>query len=213
MSDIRSRIDARIVEGSLLTHPFYRSWSAGELSREALAGYAAEYFQLVKAVPGFLERTMEVAPAAMRDELVEHRDEEAEHVAPWRGFARALDVAEGDLDAHRPLPETDEAVATMNEAVSGSFIEAAAAMYALELEIPKIAQTKMEGLCEFYGIEDDEAVEYFRLHTEADVRHAATWRDILDRAAPEDEPRIVDAVERSLRAQHRLLDGCVRVYC
>lgn len=213
MSNLKTRIDARIIDGSLLTHPFYKSWSAGELSRDALAGYAAEYFELVKAVPELLERVLEVAPASMRDELIEHRDEEAQHLEPWRGFARALDVDEARLAAHETLPETREAVAGMHEAVSGPFVEAAAAMYALELEIPKIAHTKMDGLARFYGIADDEATEYFRLHTEADVRHAATWRDVLERATPPDEERIMSAIDRSLAAQHRLLDGCVRVYC
>lgn len=213
MSDLKTRIDARIIEGSLLTHRFYRSWSAGELSRDALAGYAAEYFELVKTVPDLLERVMEVAPPAMREELVEHRDEEAEHLEPWRGFARSLDVDDARLAAHEPLPETREAVAGMHAAVDGSLLEAAAAMYALELEIPKIAHTKMDGLAEFYGISDDAATEYFRLHTEADVRHAATWREILEQATPADEERVMSAIDRSLAAQHRLLDGCVRVYC
>ena len=53
-------------------------------------------------------------------------------------------------------------------------------MYALEQEIPKISLSKIDGLRKFYGLSDDDAIEYFRLHAEADIRHAALWRKILE---------------------------------
>jgi pyrroloquinoline-quinone synthase len=40
------RIDAEIEKRSLLKHPFYRKWSEGKLTKENLAGYSMEYFQL-----------------------------------------------------------------------------------------------------------------------------------------------------------------------
>lgn len=210
--ELLDALDARITERTLLGHPFYQSWSAGELTEEALAGYAREYFQLVRTVPELMETMKASAPAAMKDELEEHREEEAAHVEPWRGFARSLGVDPSELDAHEPLPETREAISKMKAAVAGTFEEGAAAMYALEREIPKIARTKMEGLEAFYGLTSDDALEYFRLHEEADVRHAATWRDVIETTTSPTET-LMEAASLSLDAQHRLLDGCVRVYC
>ena len=204
------RIDDRIRERSLLTHEFYKSWSAGTLTREALAGYAKEYFALVKAVPEMMEPMVASAPAAMRADVVEQRDEEASHLALWAGFAEAFGISRDELESHEPLPETREAVALMKSLTADDFAKAACAMYALELEIPAIAKTKLEGLEKLYGITADSALEYFREHNEADVRHAQTWRGIVDDYAMGGIP---EAVERSLDAQHKLLDGCHRVYC
>ena len=54
MNSLILKIDQIIEERSLLGHPFYQTWSEGKLTRDALAGYAKEYFQLVKAVPKFM---------------------------------------------------------------------------------------------------------------------------------------------------------------
>ena len=52
--NITQKIDEMIEERSLLKHPFYQAWSDGKLTKESLAGYSKEYFQLVKAVPSFM---------------------------------------------------------------------------------------------------------------------------------------------------------------
>ena len=204
------RIDDRIRERSLLTHEFYRTWSAGMLTRDALAGYAKEYFALVKAVPEMMEPMVAAAPASLKGEVVSQRDEEASHIPLWTHFASAFGITREELESHSPLPETEEAIALMKSLTADDFGRAACAMYALELEIPAIAKTKLEGLEKLYGITADAHLEYFREHSEADVRHAATWRDVVAQHA---NGSIPDAIERSLDAQHRLLDGCTRVYC
>lgn len=212
MDHLIRKLDAMVAERSLLEHPFYRAWSAGELTRDALAGYAREYLHLVRAVPELVDAVRRRAPASMRDELAEHREEEAEHVEAWLRFAGALGVDAEDLDAHEPRAETAEAVAGMKRACATSYDAGAAAMYALELEIPRIAATKMDGLERFYGLTSDDALDYFRLHAEADIRHAATWRDeLVASEAPEAE--LTAAAEQSIDAQNLLLDGCVAGYC
>src|SRR5688500_973512 len=115
------RIDQRIRERSLLTHTFYREWSAGMLTREALAGYAKEYFALVKAVPEMMEPMVANAPAQLRADVVEQRDEEAGHIPLWAGFAAAFDISQAELDAHEPLPETQEAIALMKSLTADDF--------------------------------------------------------------------------------------------
>src|SRR5210317_537614 len=65
------RIDEMIEERSLLKHPFYEMWSDGKLTVESLAGYSKEYFQLVKAVPGFMSPIIEKAPESEIGELID----------------------------------------------------------------------------------------------------------------------------------------------
>jgi pyrroloquinoline-quinone synthase len=89
----------------------------------------------------------------------------------------------------------------------------AAAMYAFEKEIPKISHTKLEGLEKFYSITTPDATEYFRLHMEADIRHAATWEKILDKIPEEKHDEFLAVAEKSLDAQNNLLDSCYESYC
>src|SRR5439155_9343361 len=47
-------LEARINQHHLLCHPFYKAWSAGELSREDLREYASAYYHQVAAFPAYL---------------------------------------------------------------------------------------------------------------------------------------------------------------
>ncbi len=202
------KIDEIIEEESLLKHRFYQMWSAGELTKESLAGYSREYFQLVKAVPSFMTPIIERAPAEEIDELVANQLEEQEHIEPWGRFAASLDVT--DLDHYQGLPKTRQAVEELS-ALMGDYEGGSCAMYALEKEIPKISHTKLDGLAEFYGITDSGATEYFELHATADIRHAASWRQILARSTESD--RLVEIATKSMAAQNLLLDSCHEAYC
>jgi pyrroloquinoline-quinone synthase len=48
------QLDARVANFDLLCHPFYKAWSAGELSREDLREYAQDYYHQVHAFPTYL---------------------------------------------------------------------------------------------------------------------------------------------------------------
>ncbi len=73
-------------------------------------------------------------------------------------------------------------------------------------------QTKLDGLAEFYGMISNEATEYFKLHTEADIRHAASWRNILEKSSV-DSSNLIEIADRSISAQNLLLDSCYEEYC
>jgi len=93
-----------------------------------------------------------------------------------------------------------------------SFESGASAMYAFEKEIPKISQIKLDGLAEFYGITSEDATEYFREHTEADIRHAQSWQKILEESSGHDQDAI-NAAKISVDSQNLLLDSCYEEYC
>ncbi len=205
------QIDQMIEERSLLKHPFYEMWSDGKLTLESLIGYSKEYFQLVKAVPEFMTPIIEKAPDSEINELVSNKKEESDHIQPWIKFAGSLGVSEDELLQYEGLSKTQQAVSNLSELMN-TYEGGSCAMYAFEKEIPKISQTKLEGLAKFYGISSEDATEYFKLHTEADIRHAAAWRHILENTST-DKNNLIKIADKSISAQNLLLDSCYEAYC
>ena len=126
-------IDSIIEEKSLLKHRFYQMWSDGKLDRQMLAGYSMEYYQLVKAVPLLMESILHHEPC--NDALKSNMQEEYEHIPLWEEFAAGLGVDRSELVSHEGLPETRQAIQELYDAMDG-YRTGAAAMYALEKEIP-----------------------------------------------------------------------------
>ena len=205
------KIDEMIEERSLLKHPFYEMWSDGKLTIDSLAGYSKEYFQLVKAVPSFMTPIIEKAPESVISELIENQQEEADHIRPWIKFAGELGISEQELTEYSGLEKTKKAVSELSSLMN-TFEGGSCAMYAFEKEIPKISQTKLDGLAQFYGMTSDQATEYFKLHTEADIRHAAAWRNILQTSQSNTED-LIQIADKSISAQNLLLDSCYEAYC
>jgi pyrroloquinoline-quinone synthase len=212
MSSLIQEIDRIIEERSLLNHPFYQAWSDGKLTREALAGYSKEYYQLVKAVPIFMTQLMDYVPESMYDELDFHQQEEFTHIGMWEKFASGLGISRNELLKHDGLYKTNHAIAGMHRLMA-SVESGASAMYAFEKEIPKISEIKLQGLAEFYGLTSEDVTKYFKEHMEADIRHAASWQNLVDSITSDWHNRMISAAESSITCQNLLLDSCYEEYC
>ena len=218
---IVQRIDSEIEKRSLLKHSFYQRWSEGKLTIDHLQGYSKEYFQLVKIVPKFVENIAKLTYDP--NTINANAREEAEHVDLWVRFAKALGISRSDLINYGGSEKTNEAVDKLMGLSSLTFEEAAAAMYAYEMEIPKISRSKIDGLKKFYGMNSEDAIKYFETHEEADVRHAQVWREILQSIPVERQEAAFNAAIKSLQAQNMLLDSVYekfvvagdssRIYC
>ena len=211
MSSLLQKIDRIIEERSLLNHPFYQTWSDGKLTREALAGYSKEYYQVVKAVPIFMTQLMDYIPNTLCDELNSNQKEEYSHINLWERFADGLGISRKELVDYEGLDKTNHAISGMHSLMS-SFVSGSAAMYAFEKEIPKISQIKLEGLAEFYGLTGEDVTKYFKEHMEADIRHTASWKKLID-LVTSDEYEAISAAESSVTYQNLLLDSCYVEYC
>jgi pyrroloquinoline-quinone synthase len=207
---IVQRIDLEIEKRSLLKHSFYQMWSEGKLTIDHLQGYSKEYFQLVKVVPKFVENIAKLTYDS--NTINNNAREEAEHVDLWVRFANALDVSRSDLISYGGSEKTNEAVDKLMGLSSLTFEEAAAAMYAYEMELPKISKSKINGLKKFYGMYSEDATKYFEIHEEADVRHAQVWREILQTIPSEKQEVAFNAAVKSLQAQNMLLDSVYEKY-
>jgi pyrroloquinoline-quinone synthase len=184
-------------------------WTEGRLTIDHLQGYSKEYFQLVKAVPSFVQG---IARWTDDQDVTVNAKEEADHVEPWVRFASALGVSRSDLVDYDGAAKTNAAVSKLLDLSSASFEEAVAAMYAYEMELPRISRSKIDGLKKFYGMGSKDATEYFEIHEEADVRHAQVWREILQNIPAEKQEAAFAAAVESLNAQNMLLDSVQEKY-
>ena len=210
MDNIVPRIDSEIEKRSLLKHSFYKMWSEGKLTIDHLQGYSKEYFQLVKIVPKYVESISKTTGNS--DIITSNAREEAEHVELWARFATALGVSRSDLISYGGSEKTNEAVAKLMGLADLTIEEAVAAMYAYEMELPKISRSKIDGLKKLYGMDSEDATKYFEIHEEADVRHAQVWREILQRIPAERHEAALNAAIKSLQAQNMLLDSVHEKY-
>jgi pyrroloquinoline-quinone synthase len=209
---LSKKIDELIEKKSLLKHPFYQSWNEGKLTLHALKGYSQEYFQLVKAVPELMKQIVKGADNEKIEEIDEIIKEEILHIKFWSEFADELGIDPTSLKHYQCLEKTKKAVDDLFS-LTHTFQEGAVAMYALEKEIPIISETKISGLKEFYGISSTKALRYFNLHTEADIRHAKIWEDIINDFPSEKHSDLLEIANKSLDAQNILLDACFEAYC
>ncbi len=197
------RIDDEIERYSLLKHPFYQMWSNGKLTLEHLQGYAKEYYHLVKAVPDMVKN---VSEQVNDPEILVNLREEIEHIELWERFARGIGVSIDALHAHEVSAKVKDAVGRMLELSKSKY--GIASMYAYEAQLPEISKTKLEGL-KLYGIVSDDATEYQRVHAIVDVRHAQTWRRLIESM---DDERLLNTAIESLIAQNKILDGIYERY-
>jgi pyrroloquinoline-quinone synthase len=207
--DVLARLDQTRAANSILEHPFYRRWSAGELGARELSCYAGEYRHAVIALAEASALAAAKAPPAHAALLRAHAAEEAAHVAMWDEFARAAGARPGDAPA---LAETEACVQAWRE--GGDVLEHLAVLYAIEASQPEVARTKLDGLTAHYGYSSEgPAVEYFTTHERRDVEHARQGGALIEELmTAEQDPRekaerMVRRAEEALRGNEVLLDG------
>jgi len=210
------QLDARIAKYDLLCHPFYKAWSAGELSREDLLDYAREYFHHVEAFPSYLDEFAARLPHShIRRAVLANREEEVggdgsrPHAELWLDFVEGLGGNRKVTGGSR-VPEMKNLIASFHAvAREGSPEEALAAFYAYESQVPRVAAEKAKGLRQMYNV-DDKTCGYFTLHTTADVYHSRVWQSQLERIVEENpgaEARALAAAEKAAKALWNALDG------
>jgi pyrroloquinoline-quinone synthase len=219
------QLEARIQKYDLLCHPFYKAWSAGELTRDDLREYAQDYYHHVEAFPSYLAAFgMRLEECELRRAVLANLCDEkgvddrrggdaVQHLVPhselWLDFAEGMGSSR-NLEWHSPVKEIRQLIRHFHQVASeGSPVEALAAFYTYESQVPRIAQEKERGLRRMYGA-DDKACGYFSLHATADVYHSRVWRKQLEKriaAHPEAADAVLDAAENAARMLWKALDG------
>ncbi|MGH9514966.1 MAG: iron-containing redox enzyme family protein [Terriglobales bacterium] len=208
-------LDARIAQYDLLGHPFYKAWSAGELTREDLRNYGQNYFHHVNAFPEYLQAFASRLPQGEVRRAVQanHDDEMGGHGSRphselWLDFIEGM--GDDRVAAAKPIAEIDSLVRHFHSAaIEGGHEEALATFYAYESQVPRVAAEKARGLKAMYGA-DAKTCEYFTLHTTADVYHSRMWKQQLAGAVavnPEAAERALNAAGNAAKVLWDALDG------
>ena len=214
------QLETRIAKYDLLCHPFYKAWSAGELTREDLRAYAQDYYHHVNAFPTYLaELAVRLEEGELRRAVLanmadekgaadESGDQSREHSDMWLDFVEGMGAR--DMTGHTPIAEINGLMSYFHHVASeGTSAEALAAFYAYESQVPRVAQEKARGLREMYGA-DEKTCGYFTLHTTADVFHSNVWRQQLEKQLaenPEGAEKALEAGETAAKSLWQALDG------
>jgi pyrroloquinoline-quinone synthase len=214
------KLDAAVMGRSMLSHLFYQAWNAGKLDRSILQEYVKQYFAHVKAFPSYVSGVhSQMDKLEMRrlllENLIEEEHGEDNHPELWLRFCEGLGVPREEVMKAELLDKTQQSVAAFRSLTRERGAEAGlAALYAYESQIPEVAQTKRAGLKEFYALDDERSVEFFRVHESADVYHSATERDFLTETCHSEAQQsgVISAAAEASAALWHFLDGVYEAY-
>lgn len=222
-SDFFQALESRIAPYDLLTHSFYRAWTAGELTAIDLREYAAEYWHHVSAFPTYLSALhSRLEDAELRRTVLRNLvDEEGidspdrkPHSELWMDFANGMGASNSAVRRREVQPETKALIGTFFRLIQqDNAAVGLAALYAYESRVPAIAQQKAAGLCDHYNA-DAKTCRYFTVHETADVHHAEVWKQAITRELerdPASADRALDAAETAAKALWEALDGVERL--
>jgi pyrroloquinoline-quinone synthase len=209
------QMDTRIAKYDLLCHPFYRAWSAGELTREDLREYGQDYFHHVEAFPEYLQEFgLQVEDDQLRRAVLVNREDELgldgsrSHAELWLDFVEGMGGERACGQAS--VNEIKELIGWFHSVASeGAPEEALAAFYAYESQVPRVSAEKARGLREMYSA-DEKTCEYFTVHTTADVYHSRIWKHQLAKIVdgnPRAAEKALNAGENAAKALWKALDG------
>ena len=197
----------------LLSHPFYQIfWNEGKLTREIIKDYAEQYYQHVKAFPRYISATHSICEdIEKRKILLENlQDEEnvnGDHPKLWKNFAAAMGADKNKIDEVKPYWFTKDMIDNFFNQARSSYAEGLASLYTYERQIPEIAETKIQGLKKFYGVNSKEGLEFFEAHKSADVVHRAECEKLLDALSEEEKIKAEKASVLTARYLWNFLSG------
>ena len=205
-------LNKKLDQYHLLNHPFYKSWNEGKLTREIIKDYAEQYYQHVKAFPRYISATHSICEdITKRKILLENlQDEEnpnADHPKLWKNFALAMGADKDKIEDVKREWFTNDMIENFFHQARKSYAEGLASLYTYERQIPEIAETKIQGLKKFYGVNSKEGLEFFEAHKSADVIHRAECEKLLDGLSKEEQVKAEKASVLTARYLWNFLSG------
>jgi pyrroloquinoline-quinone synthase len=215
---VSSRIDSKVAQRAMLSHPFYQAWTEGRLPLDTLRDYARQYFHHVDAFPRAVSAVHSACPdregrRMLAENLAEEEGLDAgkqDHASLWLMFACGLGESEDAVRAQQLNAETRELIETFRRLSRRSYASGLGALYAYESQFPGVASAKIEGLVQRYGIADEETLRFFRVHETADVEHSRICRELLNRLPADQREEAVAAGEELAGALWNFLSGVER---
>ena len=178
----------------LLNHPFYKSWNDGKLTREIIKDYAEQYYQHVKAFPRYISATHSLCEdiekrKILLENLQDEENKDEDHPRIRRDFAFAMGSTKEEVESAKEEKFTTELIENFFKNGRASYAEGLASLYTYERQIPEIAETKIRGLKNHYGVTSKEGLEFFEVHKAADVYHRQACEKLLDGLSKDEQEK------------------------
>ena len=178
----------------LLNHPFYKSWNDGKLTREIIKDYAEQYYQHVKAFPRYISATHSICEdinkrKILLENLQDEENRDQDHPKLWRDFAVAIGSVGEKIESVKKEKFTTELIENFFKNGRASYAEGLASLYTYERQIPEIAETKIRGLKNHYGVTSEKGLKFFEVHKAADVYHREACEKLLDSMSKEEQEK------------------------
>jgi len=178
----------------LLNHPFYKSWNDGKLNREIIKDYAEQYYQHVKAFPRYISATHSLCEdiekrKILLENLQDEENRNEDHPKLWKDFAFAMGSNKKEIESVKEEKFTTELIENFFKNGRASYAEGLASLYTYERQIPEVAETKIRGLKNHYGVTSKEGLKFFEVHKAADVYHRQACEKLLDGLSKEEQDK------------------------
>ena len=205
-------LNKKLDEYHLLKHPFYKSWNEGKLTREIIKDYAEQYYQHVKAFPRYISATHSLCEdLEKRRILLENlQDEEkkgADHPKLWKNFALAIGANVEKIEEVKKYDFTKDLIDNFFKNGRSSYAEGLGSLYTYERQVPEIADTKIRGLKNHYGVNSKEGLEFFEVHKEADIYHREACEKLLDGLSKNEQEKAEKAALSTAKYLWNFLSG------
>ena len=180
------KLNKKLDRYHLLTHPFYQVfWNEGKLTREIIKDYAEQYYQHVKAFPRYISATHSLCEdiekrKILLENLNDEENRDADHPKLWKNFAMAMGADAKKIEDVKPDQFTKDLIDNFFKNGRSTYAEGLASLYTYERQIPEIAETKIRGLKNHYGVSSKEGLEFFEVHKAADQYHRVACEKLLD---------------------------------
>ncbi len=199
----------------LLDHPFYRSWNEGKLNREIIKDYAEQYYQHVKAFPRYISATHSLCEdiekrKILLENLQDEENPKGDHPKLWKNFALAMGADKDRIEKVKRDWFTNDMIENFFHQARSSYAEGLASLYTYERQIPEIAETKIQGLKKYYGVNSKEGLEFFEAHKAADVIHRKECEKLLDSLNSEEREKAERAAILTAKYLWNFLSGMTK---
>jgi pyrroloquinoline-quinone synthase len=212
MQNLISRLNQDLDHYHLLKHPFYAAWTEGRLTLKDLQDYACQYYHQVNAFPRYVSATHSNGESlqnrqVLLQNLIEEEHGPNNHPTLWLKFAKGLGLDEATVKNTEKLPETQALIQFFLKTCQSSYAEGLGALYAYERQVPDVAQSKIDGLKQHYGITDPECIKFFKVHMHSDVEHTQDAANLIQQLPEAEQHQAYQAAKSIAKGVWDLLTG------
>lgn len=174
--------------------------------------YAAQYYHHVAAFPRYISSIHSLCTDIKDRQLLlanlnEEEQGEENHPELWLRFAEGLGCSRQNVINNQPEEMTSKLVNDYFGLVRENFAKGLGALYAYERQTPPVSESKIDGLQQFYGVQNHRTLQFFIVHKEADVWHSEECASIISKFDDMQQEQVMQGAVGGAKLLWEFLDG------